>query len=113
MEFFTELFRDISDEREAYRCHYPLSSLLAICLLGGLCGIDSFSGLADYAEMNADFLSEYLYLPEGRSPSHDTFRTILSMIDPQEFLRKFHIFTEFLADQMSDVIAIDGKTIRG
>ncbi len=63
---------------------YSLESILGITLLGGLAGIDSFNGLADFAEVHYDSLKQYFDLPD-KSPSHDTFQRILNAVNPEEF----------------------------
>ena len=48
-------------------------------MLGALSGIDSFSGLGDYAQMHFAGLSDVFSLPNG-APSHDTFQRLFERI---------------------------------
>ena len=106
-----EVFKKVSDPRLQDHIEYSLESILGITLLGGLAGIDSFNGLADFAEAHYDSLKQYLDLPD-KSQSHDTFQRILSAVNPEEFHNSFFEFTDTIATLKQGVISIDGKTIR-
>jgi predicted transposase YbfD/YdcC len=45
-------------------------------------------------------------------PSHDTYQRFWDGIDPNEFLESFQEFTQTLSKLSSEIIDIDGKTIR-
>ena len=52
-------------------------------------------------------------LPNG-IPSHDTFNQVFGLIRPAEFTERFHAWTEHLRQAVAgELIAIDGKTLRG
>lgn len=106
-----KIFTGIVDHRSLRNQKHPFTSLLGISLLGALAGIDSFSGLGDYAEMHFEPLSEVFDLPNG-PPSHDTFQRLFDAIEPEQFHDSFFTFTQQLNTVLSGVIAIDGKTIR-
>ena len=57
------IFQKISDPRLQDHIDYSLESILGITLLGGLAGIDSFNGLADFAEAHYDSLKQYFDYP--------------------------------------------------
>jgi len=105
------VFAGIKEKRSLRNQKHPFLSLLGIGLLGALSGIDSFSGLGDFAQAHELNLEELFYLPHG-APSHDTFQRLFDAIAPDEFLEKFHLFTRALATAVEGIIAIDGKTIR-
>jgi predicted transposase YbfD/YdcC len=57
-------------------------------------------------------LRKYLELPHG-IPSHDTFRRLFSILDPQAFGEIFTRWSQALHEATNgEVIALDGKTIR-
>ena len=85
--------------------------MLGISLLGGLAGIDSFSGLGDYAEMHFEALSKHFELPHG-APSHDTFQRLFDALEPEQFHECFFTFTQNGAYVLEGVIAMDGKSVR-
>lgn len=105
------VFNGVLDPRSHRNRRYKLTTILSITLLGGLSGIDSFSGLADFTEAHREELEKYLDLP-NQNPSHDTFQRILSAISPSQFYNSFTEFTEQLLEIKEGVINIDGKTIR-
>jgi len=107
-----EIFSSVSDARSHRNQKYALETILGIAIIGGLAGIDSFSGLADFAESHHSDLKKYFDLP-AQTPSHDTFQRVLDAISPQEFYACFHEFTRRISRTFSDkIISIDGKTIR-
>lgn len=110
-ERLAETFKGIEDPRSRRNQKHPMLSLLGIGLLGGLGGIDSFSGLADYAQAHEESLKELFDLPEG-VPSHDTFGRLFDGIKPEQFSKQFQVFTDRLAEAVEGLVAIDGKTIR-
>jgi len=107
----TQVFDGITDQRSSRNQKHPFISLLGISLLGALSGIDSFSGLGDYAEMHFGGLSKIFDLPHG-APSHDTFQRLFDAIEPSQFHDCFFKFTQQLSRVFEGVIAVDGKTVR-
>lgn len=106
-----DIFDGITDCRSARNQKHPFISLLGISLLGALSGIDSFSGLGDYAEMHFEGLSKQFDLPNG-PPSHDTFQRLFDAMEPEQFHDCFFRFTQQLTKVFEGILAIDGKTIR-
>ena len=107
----TSYFARVKDPRSTRNQHHPLNSLLGIMLLSALAGIDSFSGIGDYAQAYESELSELFNLPYG-APSHDTFQRLFEALDPDQFLISFIEFTQDLSKHSSDIVALDGKTVR-
>jgi predicted transposase YbfD/YdcC len=61
--------------------------------------------------MHYDELSKYFDL-SGGVPSHDTYQRLWGSISPTEFRASFMEFVESLKKIDSEIISIDGKTIR-
>ncbi len=80
-------------------------------LLAALSGIDSFSGIQDFVEMHIEKLRNYFDFPYG-VPSHDTYQRLWDDLSPTQFKSCFSEFIDSLEKVASDVISIDGKTIR-
>ena len=59
-----------------------------------------------------EFLSKMLELP-NRIPSADTFRRVMSGIDPIEWQESFMEWSQALKRKDKQVIAVDGKRLRG
>ena len=104
-------FAELEDTR-ADNASYGLMELLVIALCTMLCGGETCVDMALFAKEKEKFLREFLNLP-ARMPSHDTFSKLFRRLDPEAFHRCFTAFMEDFAEAARDVIAIDGKTLRG
>ena len=86
--------------------------MIAVC--AGIGEAESFEDIALYGRCKRDWLAQFLDLPGG-IPSHDTFRRVLMLIDPERFERCFldWVRSVFRPDPAAPrQIAIDGKTVR-
>ena len=107
------IFGQIPDFRRSHKQLYDLESILVIGIIAVICGADNWNEMENYAQSKEEFLRTFLNLPNG-IPSHDTFNRVFSNIDSAQFESCFIIWVNTLAElQPKQVIAIDGKTIRG
>lgn len=107
------IFGQIPDFRRSHKQLYDLESILLIGIISVICGADSWNEMENYAQSKEKFLCTFLDLPNG-IPSHDTFNRVFSNIDSQAFESCFIEWVSNLAKlQPKEIIAIDGKTIRG
>jgi len=107
------IFGQIPDFRRSHKQLYDLESILLIGIISVICGADSWNEMENYARSKEDFLRSFLDLPNG-IPSHDTFNRVFSNIDSHQFEACFIEWVSILAQlKPKEVIAIDGKTIRG
>jgi predicted transposase YbfD/YdcC len=105
-------FRDLKDPRVAKSCDHTLIDILAITVLGVLCGADDFTDLRTFGTLRYDWLKTFLELPEG-IPSHDTFRRVLGLLDPRQFSAGLFQWTQALHEATGGkLVAIDGKALR-
>ena len=106
-------FQDLEDPRwDRYKLH-KLDDLLFITICAVICGADGWEDIEAFAHAKEAWLRGYLELPGG-VPSDDTFRRVLSRIDPDAFEACFRQWTCSVVEQTDgEVIAIDGKTLRG
>lgn len=107
----------VKDGRKRRGLRYPLEIILALFILGKLCGENKVYGIADWVQQRSAYLIETLDLKVKRQrlPHHSTYRRVLSEeIDAGELDQ---ILSEYLAQLpqrgQDVVIAIDGKTVRG
>jgi predicted transposase YbfD/YdcC len=107
------LFEDMDDPRVVGRCTYPLVEVVLIAICGVLCGAETWTEVEEFGESKRDWLATFLKLEQG-IPSHDTFRRVFSILPAEDFERRFRAWVEqsFRVEQ-GQVIAIDGKTLRG
>jgi predicted transposase YbfD/YdcC len=110
------LFRHFSilpDPRIDRRKLHKLYDILVIALCGTLCGVECWEGLELYAESREEWFRRFLELPNG-IPSHDTFERVMSRLDPERFQHALVAIASDLREVFSEeIIAIDGKTVRG
>jgi len=107
------IFGQIPDFRRSHKQLYDLESILLIGIISVICGADSWNEMENYAHSKEEFLRSFLDLPNG-IPSHDTFNRVFSNIDSNHFEACFIEWVSVLAQlKPKEVIAIDGKTIRG
>jgi predicted transposase YbfD/YdcC len=105
-------FADVPDPRIARPRGHKLSAILVIAVCAVLCGAESYPAIEDFGHERAEWLKQFLELPEG-IPSHDTFNRVLRLLDPVQFqacfLRWMHAVAEVTA---GEIVAIDGKALR-
>ena len=115
-----ECLAGVGDPRAVPKVEHRLIDVLAIAVCAVLAGAESFEDIALYGRSKRAWLSRFLELPGG-IPSHDTFRRVLMLIDPEAFERGFLAWTRraFVTsdegcedDGAPPQIAVDGKTVR-
>ena len=103
----------IQDHRSTRTLLHQLSDILTIAVLSVIAGGNGWEDMALYGLSKYDWLSTFLQLPNG-IPSPDTFRRVFEKIRPDELERCFEIWVlRVLNDLFPQLIAIDGKEIRG
>ena len=109
---FLDFFTELEDPRIERHKLYPLNEILLTTLCAKICDAQSWEDIQDFGEAKIKFLRNYLPYENG-IPSHDTFARIFSLIDPKQFKTCFIEWMKGFQLQMSEVISIDGKTLRG
>ncbi len=111
---FLQHFQALEDPRlENHNHRHVLMDILVIIILGTLCGADNWIDICEFAEAKHVWLKTFLQLPNG-IPSHDTFGRVFSLLDPKVFEDCFLNWMQSLkVDVNNEIIAIDGKTLRG
>ena len=113
MQLFLSAFRSVPDPR-AENTRHDLVEILVIAFVAVLCGATSCCEMAEFGRTKLKFLKRFLKLKHA-IPSHDTFSTVLRMIDPKALDAAFSSLTATLLKALADgsVIAIDGKSLKG
>ena len=114
LETLISKFAQIEDPRCDWRVEHKLLDILVIAVCAVIGEAESFEDIALYGRCKRDWLQRFLELPGG-IPSHDTFRRVLMLIDPEHFERCFldWVRSVFRPDPGARrQIAIDGKTAR-
>jgi predicted transposase YbfD/YdcC len=114
LEALISQFARIEDPRCDWRVEHKLLDILVIAVCAVIGEAESCEDIALYGRCKRDWLEGFLELPGG-IPSHDTFRRVLMLIDPDRFERCFldWVRSVFRPDAGAPrQIAIDGKTVR-
>src|SRR4051794_41179790 len=107
-------FASIEDPRCAWKVEHRLLDILVIAVCAVLGEAESFEDTALYGRCKRERLGTFLALPNG-IPSHDTFRRVLMLVDPDAFERCFMGWVRAVFRPDADAprqVAIDGKTVR-
>lgn len=104
----------ITDPRISGKVIHNLVDIVFITICGVISGANSWDAIEEWGNIKYEWLKKYLELPNG-IPSHDTFNRVFSIIKEKELAEIFIKWTEKIKGNFSllEVIAIDGKTIRG
>src|SRR5215469_4113816 len=112
---FKKIFRRLRDPRAANASH-DLLEVLFIALAAVLCGAETCSDMAVFGQSKEGLLRLLLRLEHG-IPSHDTFSRVFRLLKPEAFELAFRRFMEAFAKSngldLTGVVAIDGKALRG
>src|SRR5215207_3081586 len=99
---------DADQHRHRHQAHRIL--VIAVCAV--IACAESWNDIALYGRSKLAWLRTFLALPNG-IPSHDTFRRVFMLIDPEAFEAGFAAWAGSLAAGFErEVVAIDGKTLR-
>ncbi len=106
-------FGDLPDPRVVGRCEHKLVDIILIAICAVLCGAEGWEDIEEFGINKEQWLRQFLELP-CRIPSHDTFRRVFSLLDADAFQARFGRWVEgVFRVKREQVIAIDGKTVRG
>jgi predicted transposase YbfD/YdcC len=106
-------FAQLKDPRIDRTKVYGLLDLIFIALCAVVSGANDCVGIAKFANTKRVWLEKYLDLPEGETPSHDTFTRVFAALDGRAFVDCFLQWVAALEESTAGkVVAIDGKTAR-
>src|SRR3954462_12263921 len=105
-------FAGLADPRATRRRDHRLIDILVIAGCAGIACAESWEDIELYGPSKQAWLKSFLALPNG-IPSHDPFRRVFMLIDPDAFEGCFTRGTQSLTGRGErEVVAIDGKTAR-
>lgn len=115
MDRFRATFQSVPDPR-AENARHELLEILFIALAAVLCGAVSCSDMEEFGHSKEGLLRLVLRLEHG-IPSHDTFSRVFRLLKPRAFEAAFRRFMAAFAKanglNLTGVVAIDGKALRG
>ena len=111
-KFFTEL----KDPRIHHKkILHNFKDIIIMAILAVIGGSQGWEEIEIWCLNKKKLISELL--KTTLIPSHDTFRRVFSLLDAKKFEQNFTKFMQFLTHKKSnmikDIIAIDGKSLRG
>ncbi len=112
VEKLVEHFSALEDPRCAGKVDHRLIDILVIAVCAVIACAESWDDIALYGRNKLSGLQSFLSLANG-VPSHDTFRRVFMLIDPDAFEACFSAWAQSFAEAFDrEVVAIDGKTVR-
>jgi predicted transposase YbfD/YdcC len=106
-------FGNLEDPRVDRTKLHKLLDILVIAICAVICGADNWEEVELFGQAKEDWFKSFLEMPNG-VPSHDTFWRVFAKLDPQQFQQSFVSWISSVsAVTKGQVIAIDGKTLRG
>lgn len=122
MKRFIRLLKNVEDKRIESMTAYPLHEILLIAFLAVLANASGWNEISRFGTLKKKWLQKFLKLENG-IPSHDTFRRVFSLINPEQ-LEKATVF--FLTENMEKIkkslnisqgskrlLCVDGKEQKG
>ena len=107
-------FEELPDPRAANHVH-PLINIVVIALAAVVAGANDFTEFTEFGHAKREWLAGILDSEKG-IPSHDTFARVFAKLDPCKWQHCFVQWVRYAlkgALTAGDVIALDGKCLRG
>ena len=111
MQELLSIFQEVEDPRSGNAKRHDLHEMLVMALLSMLTGGRTCVDMEDYASTAEPWLRTFLTLENG-IPSHDTFSRLFGKLDPAGLQTALLRLAQNWADELGDVVAVDGKVLR-
>jgi hypothetical protein len=108
-----EALASIPDPRDPRGIRHPLPAMLSLCVVAILAGMTSLEAIAQFGRDHGTPLAHALGFRRGKTPTKSAFSKLFRRLDIQAFedaLRRWTVARQAEGWQM---IAIDGKTLKG
>jgi predicted transposase YbfD/YdcC len=106
-------FYMLSEFRQEKKVLHRLINIIIIAVCAVARGADNFKDIGIFAAYEKEWFETFLDLPNG-VPSHDTIERVFKGLNPDEFRKCFMRWVREVAKLTDgDIVAIDGKTVRG
>ena len=112
---FLSCFSTLTDPRRTNKGHllYTLEEILFLTISACVSGVNCWTGIQSFGEEKLDWLRKFFPYSSG-IPSHDTISNLFIVLSPQEFGSCFMDWVNSIHQLTGgQVVALDGKTIRG
>lgn len=113
VELFAPFFVKLTDPRLDRSKRHTLLDILILAVCATLGNADGWVDIERFGKAKLDFFRTFLELPNG-IPSHDTFGRVFARLDPAGLMACIQQWLDALGAAVAgEVVAIDGKTLRG
>jgi len=113
VDTLVEYISAIEDPRSTTNRKHPLVNIMILLICGAIAGATKYTQIETFGKERREWLSNYLDLSNG-IPSHDTFERLFARLRPAELQQCFVNWVQTIVHiTEGQVIAIDGKTLRG
>lgn len=102
----------IPDYRQSWKVKHKLSDIFLLTICAVITGAEGWEDIEVFGHVHLDFLKLYGEFENG-IPVHDTIARVVSCVSPKKFHECFINWMKECHTVDEDVIAIDGKTLRG
>lgn len=107
------ILMEVQDPRKpSCNFRHSLPTIILISLVGVLCGAKDWEEIVQCAEGMIDWIQRYVDTSNG-IPSTQTIKRLMSLIPTESLKRLLENLRSTLSENGEDIIAIDGKTLRG
>jgi hypothetical protein len=108
-----DYFKDIKDPRVERNKAYPLIEVIVITILAVMAFAEGWEDIEVYGLAKQAWLKKFLPLANG-IPKHDVYRRVFSRLYPGAIEQCFMAWVRDIKQDISrEIIAIDGKTVKG
>lgn len=107
-----EFASQIPDKRIDRKKLHSSKDIVFITIAAVVCGAQNWEDIEEFGHCKEEFFREILSLPNG-IPSHDTFNRFFACLSPEVLEQQFRLWIQTLCREKSQLVSIDGKTIRG
>jgi predicted transposase YbfD/YdcC len=111
-ENLIDFLEAIEDPRIDRKKKHELIDILIIAICAAICGATNWVEVEEFGKAKLSWFSTFLNLKHG-IPSHDTFRRVFILLDPDQFRDAFIEWVKVVTkDKDLKQICIDGKALR-
>ena len=106
-------FSELKDPRIDRTKRYPLIEIIFLIISATISGCDGWKSIRDFGVIKLEWLRKFLPYEEG-IPVDDTIARVMRRINTKHFRHCFIKWIKSISKKTEgDIIAIDGKTLRG
>jgi DDE_Tnp_1-associated/Transposase DDE domain len=109
-----EALAQVPDPRSRHGRRHPLPAILGLAALAMLAGAEGYQAIAQFGRDKGVALAHLLGFLRGKTPAKSTFSVIFRILDVNAFEQALARWLGTrLSEELSQVIALDGKVTRG